>query len=71
MVFRVARIIGGAALAYLNLQGAGAGTMLGLYVPNSAERFGYDLAKLAFYLLGAWLIFRGFKPAHARQLPLA
>ena len=36
--------------------------MLGFYPPDSAERVGFDLAKIAIYYLAGWLIFRGFVP---------
>jgi len=56
VILRVLKIVVGVVLALGNSVG------VVLYPPNSGERVGFDLAKLAIYWLSAWLIYRGLKP---------
>ena len=58
---RLAGVVVGIFLLLAATQG-GADTVLGLYLPNSANRFGFDLAKVAIDALGLWAIYRGIRP---------
>jgi hypothetical protein len=64
---RAGKILGGLILAYVNSIGS-TDTVLGFYLPNSAERIGFDVAKVLLYVLSGWLIYRGFRPAIKRPV---
>jgi hypothetical protein len=64
---RAGKILGGVVLAFVNSQGS-ENTFLGFYVPDSAQRLGFDVAKVLIYALSGWLIYRGFKPAIKRPV---
>ena len=58
---RAAGIVVGVLLLMATTQD-GPGTFLGLYPPNTAERIGYDLGKLALDAAALWVIYRGIRP---------
>jgi hypothetical protein len=59
---RLAVLAGGLFLFAANMMGESDGnTVLGLYPPNSGERIGYDLAKLAIGGLALWIMYRGVR----------
>ena len=45
----------------------GPGTFLGLYPPNTAQRIGYDLGRLAIDAVALWAIYKGIRPR--RKIP--
>jgi hypothetical protein len=55
----VLKILGGVFVAIANSQGGGG--FLGFYPPDGAGHIGFDIAKIAFYYLAGWLIYRGYR----------
>ena len=47
------------------------GTILGFYPPDSAQRIGFDVGKLLWFWLAAWLIRRGLKERANKTPPPA
>jgi hypothetical protein len=68
MAFRIARIVGGLILAYVNSIGTQE-TFLGLFLPpTTAGKAGWDLAKVLIYCLSGWLVYRGIRPVANRPV---
>lgn len=68
VLWRIALIVGGAFLLLANSLGGEDGTFLALYPPASAERIGFDVAKLAVAALALWLIYRGIRPKRRPEI---
>ena len=62
MKLRVAMIAIGIFLLMAGTIDDTLGIVLGLYPPDTAERVGFDLGKLALDALALWAIYRGIRP---------
>jgi len=60
LLWRILKILVGVFVAFAN--SVGDGTTLGFYTPDSAQRIGFDVAKVAIDVACAWIIYRGFRP---------
>lgn len=66
MITRIAGIVAG-VLVLLGSTMGDSGTVLGLYMPDNAQRVGFDLSKLAIDALAIWAIYRGIRPKRKVQ----
>lgn len=60
ITWRVLSVLCGAFLLLANNGAGDEGTVLGFYPPDSSQRIGFDIAKLAIAALALWMIARGF-----------